>query len=760
MNELGMDSANECTTTRYWDFCYAVQNIDDFLWSGPRIQTIQAADEADSDAARKTILPPFEKFVKSFENFYATHIVRTIPAERGGRRRQNQHSANPVWGGTPLPANSQGQKAPHCPCGKDHFFPKCIYAIPELRPAGFVADPDIEEKFKSFTGKKKAALDRAREEFVKKNKSTSQRRDAPAPQKQPKVNQTQQESASTVWSGDVQACAYLDLDDPQAWGVGTLSDEAPLEKTKLSDNLVTIPSLLQDQVFKVSESTLSASFGLRDSVILDSGATIHISNTLDRFQKDYQQFPPGRTLSAGSADTPVVGIGTARVDIVKKDNTPGELLLQNCLYVPAFRLSLASYYQLERQGLDWNPREGLILEGDTPVCRVTKAEKQYLLEYNPLSESAMVVSSHLPLTSRASGTIWHTRLGHPGPAVVSHIPHATTGAVVEGHGPPTYKCEACALAKSTVKISRRIREKVTQPFERVHFDIIHVKQAANGARYLHHLYDEVTKVHLVQETHLLRGGTTLDLIQSWTAFVERQYNVKVRYIHLDGERTLQDNFVRWCQRQGIIAEPSSPYIHEQNGQAERSGGVLSMKARAILTAAHFPLDLWPEAYRAAAYLANRTPVRALGYQTPLGVLKAMQAKDRSGRNPISPEDNLFPELEITDDEKPNIAHLKAYGCKVYTHIPEEARKGIETHKMYPRARVGYLCGYESSNQFRVWYPMTNRVAVIRDGEFVEDEFYDPNIIDPVLKIVESAPVDATPASAIEPHSSLMIPSDD
>ncbi|RMZ91439.1 hypothetical protein DV736_g1347, partial [Chaetothyriales sp. CBS 134916] len=178
MKELGIDSASEYTT-RYWDFCYAVQNVDDFLWSGPWIQMIQAADKAESDAARRAILPPFEKFIKSFVNFYTTHVVRTIPAERGGRRRRNQYSANPMWGGTPLPANNQGQRAPHCPCGKDHFFSKCIYAIPELRPAGLVADPEIKEKFKSFTGKKKAALDRAREEFAKKNKGTSQGTAAP-----------------------------------------------------------------------------------------------------------------------------------------------------------------------------------------------------------------------------------------------------------------------------------------------------------------------------------------------------------------------------------------------------------------------------------------------------------------------------------------------------------------------------------------------------------------------------------------------------
>ena len=54
-------------------------------------------------------------------------------------------------------------------------------------------------------------------------------------------------------------------------------------------------------------------------------------------------------------------------------------------------------------------------------------------------------------------------------------------------------------------------------------------------------------------------------------------------------------------------EPSTPYTQSQNGGAERSGGVVKEKARAMTQGAHLPSDLWREVTRAAVYLLNRTP---------------------------------------------------------------------------------------------------------------------------------------------------------
>ena len=45
----------------------------------------------------------------------------------------------------------------------------------------------------------------------------------------------------------------------------------------------------------------------------------------------------------------------------------------------------------------------------------------------------------------------------------------------------------------------------------------------------------------------------------------------------------------------------------------------------------------------------------------------------------------------------------------------------------PRAWIGFLIGYSSSNIYRVWIPAQNKVISTRDVIFNEDEFFDGNV---------------------------------
>ena len=45
-------------------------------------------------------------------------------------------------------------------------------------------------------------------------------------------------------------------------------------------------------------------------------------------------------------------------------------------------------------------------------------------------------------------------------------------------------------------------------------------------------------------------------------------------------------------------------------------------------------------------------------------------------------------------------------------------------KLQPKAHIGFLVGYESTNIYRVWIPHKKKVISARDVLFDEDEFYD------------------------------------
>jgi hypothetical protein len=79
---------------------------------------------------------------------------------------------------------------------------------------------------------------------------------------------------------------------------------------------------------------------------------------------------------------------------------------------------------------------------------------------------------------------------------------------------------------------------------------------------------------------------------------------------------LGNEYERWRQDKGIPKEQSVAYTPEQNGPAERSGGVITVRARAMRIEARLLEDLWPEAMKASVYIINRSPTRTLDGMTP------------------------------------------------------------------------------------------------------------------------------------------------
>jgi hypothetical protein len=118
--------------------------------------------------------------------------------------------------------------------------------------------------------------------------------------------------------------------------------------------------------------------------------------------------------------------------------------------------------------------------------------------------------------------------------------------------------------------------------------------------------------------------------------------------------------------------------------------------------------------RTAAYLHNRTPRKALGWKTP---------------------------YEALTKQKPDLSHLHVFGCRSYPHIKNIPRK----QKLEPRAHLGYLVDYDSTNIYRTWVPSLERVLRTRDVTFDESKLYDPHDLDigyalseEIAKIVEIA----------------------
>jgi len=55
------------------------------------------------------------------------------------------------------------------------------------------------------------------------------------------------------------------------------------------------------------------------------------------------------------------------------------------------------------------------------------------------------------------------------------------------------------------------------------------------------------------------------------------------------------------------------------------------------------------------------------------------------------------------------------------------RKEQRLQRLNPKAWIGYLVGYTSSNIYRIWVPLLNKVIFTRDVIFNEDDVFDGNL---------------------------------
>ena len=168
----------------------------------------------------------------------------------------------------------------------------------------------------------------------------------------------------------------------------------------------------------------------------------------------------------------------------------------------------------------------------------------------------------------------------------------------------------------------------------------------NSDKYVLHFLDNYSRMNYIYI--LVTKKLITQMVQDFITFVHKQYNQTIQILRTDRETALGKQFIDWTLSIGITTEYSSPYTPEQNGAAERSRGVIMAKARAIWIDAHLLEFLWPKTVKMAAYLTNRSSTKWLNWKTPLEELQ----QALNVHNP-----------------KPNISHLKVYGCQAYPNIP-------------------------------------------------------------------------------------------
>ena len=104
-----------------------------------------------------------------------------------------------------------------------------------------------------------------------------------------------------------------------------------------------------------------------------------------------------------------------------------------------------------------------------------------------------------------------------------------------------------------------------------------------------------------------------------------------------------------------------------------------------MTQAGLSEHYWTEAVATAAYLRNRVPTRSLKKTTPY-------------------------------ERKPDLSHIRVFGCMCYAYIPDTNRKGKLSKKVDKQCFIGYSL---QTKGYHLFDEGTSKVLVRRDVIFNE-----------------------------------------
>ncbi|POM73090.1 Integrase catalytic core protein [Phytophthora palmivora] len=211
-------------------------------------------------------------------------------------------------------------------------------------------------------------------------------------------------------------------------------------------------------------------------------------------------------------------------------------------------------------------------------------------------------------------------------------------------------------------------------FEFLHFDICGPMEKASlgGSRYLLLSTDEASSC--MSGFRLLAKSESEGCLCTFITMEFATNSLKVFY----------DDY-------GIEVQPTVRYAHQTNQTAERANGTIATIGSSMLRYAGLDKCFWCEALMTANYIKNRL------------------------LSPMSPDKTPF---EIVYKSKPNVKHMRIFGCKAYVLTPREKR-----HKWDSKAREGIFVGYEErSKAYQVYDIEAGKVVISRDVTFDESSF--------------------------------------
>jgi len=284
------------------------------------------------------------------------------------------------------------------------------------------------------------------------------------------------------------------------------------------------------------------------------------------------------------------------------------------------------------------------------------------------------------LMSKEENTwLWHRRIAHVN---MNHLNKLITHDLVDGI--PKLKlvkdaiCDACQKGKQT-KASFKSKNIVStsRPLELLHMDLFGPSRVKSfgGNYYAFVIVDDYSR--FTWTLFISHKSETFDAFRKFLKKIQNEKGCNVISIRSDhGGEFDQFKFNNFCDEYGIDHNFSAPRTPQQNGVVERKNRSLQEMARTMLNESKIPKHFWADAVNTACYVLNRAIIRPILGKTP---------------------------YELYKGRKPNLSHLRVFGCKCFVHNNGKDNLG----KFDAKSDEGIFLGYSlHSKAYRVFNKRT------------------------------------------------------
>ena len=266
--------------------------------------------------------------------------------------------------------------------------------------------------------------------------------------------------------------------------------------------------------------------------------------------------------------------------------------------------------------------------------------------------------------------LWHKNLCHMN---FKNVNRLVTKSLVRGLPARAYRkdgvCSACQMGKQVRSFFKSISQSSSERIlNLLHMDLFGpvTPISVSGRKYTLVVVDDYSKYTGV--IFLMKKKETKVAIPDLINLIENESNVKVTCIRSDkGTEFLNEVINDFCCSKGIRHQLSAARTPQQNGLAERRNRTLKEASRTMIAECNISEAYWAEAVNSACYTRNRALINKDLDKTPYEVYKG---------------------------KKPNISHLRIFGCKCF--VLNNGKDQLRAFQA--KADEGFFLGYSATSK--------------------------------------------------------------